>query len=141
MLSQRVSKLFALGLVLFAGLILAQSPTPSSSGFELTSRSFKQGERLPDSIVSNTLGCHGPNKSPALEWKNAPAGTKSFVLILDDFEVRGGDGFIHWAVYNIPATRTSLPENAGASEPDLVGGGRNAYNDLLKRNLQRAVST
>jgi Raf kinase inhibitor-like YbhB/YbcL family protein len=133
-IAQQISKLFPLGLILFADLLLAQSPAPSPPRFDLTSSSFKKGERLPDSTVSNTLGCHGPNKSPQLEWSNAPEGTKSFVLILDDFEVRGGDGFIHWAVYNIPATTNSLSENAGASEPDLAGGGRHAYNDLLKRN-------
>jgi len=133
-IAQKASKLFVLRLVSFAGLILAQSPTPSSPRFELSSRSFKEGERLPDSTVLNALDCHGPNKSPALEWKSPPAGTKSFVLILDDFEARGDDGFIHWVVYDIPATTTSLPENAGGLEPDLAAGGRHAYNDFLKRN-------
>jgi Raf kinase inhibitor-like YbhB/YbcL family protein len=132
-IAKHTAKLLALSLITFSCPIFAQSPTPSR--FELSSSKFKEGERLPDGTVANTLGCDGPNKSPELEWKNAPEGTKSFVVILDDFEVRGGDGFIHWAVYNIPATLSSLPENAGASEPDLAsGGGRHAYNDLLKRN-------
>jgi Phosphatidylethanolamine-binding protein len=43
------------------------------------------------------------------------------------------DGFIHWAAYSIPASATGLAENAGASEPDLGGGGRHAWNDFLKR--------
>jgi Raf kinase inhibitor-like YbhB/YbcL family protein len=126
----RILGISALGLFSFAFQVLPESPMQ----FELTSPSFKQNELLPDSTVLNALDCHGPNKSPALAWKNAPQGTKSFALILDDFEARGGDGFIHWAVYNIPASTTSLPENAGASEPDLAAGGRHAYNDFLKRN-------
>ena len=134
MIAQQISKLLTFGLFTLSGPIRAQSPTPLASQFQLTSAMFREGEQLPDSTLSNTLGCHGPNKSPQLEWKNAPQGTKSFVLILDDFEVRGGDGFIHWTVYNIPATTNSLSENAGASEPDLTAGGRHAYNDLLKRN-------
>jgi Raf kinase inhibitor-like YbhB/YbcL family protein len=109
------------------------SGSASVARFELSSPAFREGDRLPDSTMLDALDCHGPNRSPALEWRNAPVGTKSFVLILDDFEARGGDGFIHWVVYNIPATVTNLPEDAGAAEPDLAGGGRHAYNDFLKR--------
>jgi Raf kinase inhibitor-like YbhB/YbcL family protein len=57
----------------------------------------------------------------------------SYAVILDDYEARGGDGFIHWAVYNIPAAVTHLDENAGANEPDIPGAGRHAYNDFLAR--------
>lgn len=102
--------------------------------FQLTSPAAKEGGKLPDSTVLNALDCHGPNKSPALHWANAPKGTKSYVVILDDYEARGGDGFIHWAAYNIPATVAGLPENAGAADPDLKVGGRHAYNDFLKRS-------
>lgn len=94
---------------------------------------FSEGDRLAESTVLNGLDCHGPNRSPALAWKNIPAGTKSFVIICDDFEARGGDGFIHWVAYNIPDTVDHLAENAGATEPELSGGGRHAYNDFLRR--------
>jgi Raf kinase inhibitor-like YbhB/YbcL family protein len=66
--------------------------------------------------------------------ERGPAYTQSFAIVLDDYEARGGDGFIHWAAYNIPAGVTHLTENAGATEPDLAGGGRHAYNDFLHRN-------
>ena len=39
---------------------------------------------MPDNTVLNGLDCHGANVSPALTWENAPAGTGSFVVILDD---------------------------------------------------------
>lgn len=101
--------------------------------FSLSSPSFAEGSTLPDNSVLNGLDCHGPNRSPALQWKTLPPGSKSLALICDDFEARGGDGFIHWVIYNIPATAHGLPENAGAAEPDLAGGGRHAYNDFLRR--------
>jgi len=113
-------------------VLIIQTPTKVNA-FELTSPSFKEGETLSDSTVLNGLDCHGPNRSPALQWKNAPATTKSFVLVLDDFEARGGDGFIHWVVYNLPSKTNNLPENAGALERDLAVAGRHAYNDFLKR--------
>jgi Raf kinase inhibitor-like YbhB/YbcL family protein len=115
----------------FAGC--AHGPVMTSP-FMLMSPAFSEGATLPDSSVLNGLDCHGTNRSPALVWKNAPAGTKSFVVVLDDYEARGGDGFIHWAVYNIPAGAGGLPESAGASEPDLPEGGRHAYNDFLRRS-------
>jgi Raf kinase inhibitor-like YbhB/YbcL family protein len=107
--------------------------TPAPSSFRASSPSFAAGAVLPDNTVLNGLDCHGANVSPALEWSGAPAGTRSFVMVLDDYEARGGDGFVHWAMYDIPATATSLPANAGASEPDLPTGGRHAYNDFLRR--------
>lgn len=97
-------------------------------GFQLTSTSFAPNGSLPDSTVLNGLDCRGANASPALRWSGAPAGTKSYALILDDYEARLGDGFIHWVAYNIPATVTALAENA-----ELKGGGRQAYNDFLRR--------
>jgi Raf kinase inhibitor-like YbhB/YbcL family protein len=114
-------------------LILCACAHTTSGTFQLTSTTFAAGATMPGTTVLNGLDCHGPNASPQLRWSGAPAGTKSYALILDDYEARGGDGFIHWVAYNIPATTTELPENAGAAEPDLPGGGRNAYNDFLRR--------
>jgi len=112
----------------------AHTPQPDSPRFTLRSSAFAEGERMPDNTVLNGLDCHGENLSPALAWEHAPAGTQSFVLILDDYEARGGDGFIHWAAYDIPATTTSLPANASAAGVDLPSGGRHAYNDFLQRS-------
>jgi Raf kinase inhibitor-like YbhB/YbcL family protein len=112
----------------------AHAPDSSAPRFDLTSSTFAAGGNLPESMVFNGLDCHGPNISPALTWSNAPAATKSYVFVLDDYEARGGDGFVHWAAYNIPAGLASLPANAGAQEGDLAGGGRQAYNDFLKRS-------
>jgi Raf kinase inhibitor-like YbhB/YbcL family protein len=112
----------------------ASAPTAPASTFELTSPDFSAGGNLPDSVVLNGLDCHGPNISPALQWSGAPADTKGFALVLDDYEARGGDGFVHWAAYNIPASATGIAANAGAVEGDLESGGRQAYNDFLKRS-------
>jgi len=112
----------------------ASAPAIPPSGFALTSPDFSAGGNLADSVVLNGLDCHGPNISPALQWSSVPAGTKGFALVLDDYEARGGDGFVHWAAYNIPASSTGLVSNAGAVEGDMGSGGRQAYNDFLKRS-------
>ena len=129
------SKPAAFSLVL-AGLVFGactHATPPAPARFQLHSTTFAEGGPLPDSTVLDGLDCHGPNVSPQLSWSGAPAHAQSFVVILDDYEARGGDGFIHWAAYNIPPTATSIASNAGATEPQLAGGGTHAYNDFLRR--------
>ncbi|TGP21357.1 YbhB/YbcL family Raf kinase inhibitor-like protein, partial [Mesorhizobium sp. M1D.F.Ca.ET.234.01.1.1] len=71
--------------------------------FTLESPAFENGQAIPERYVRN-----GGNLSPPLQWKNAPAGTRSFLLVVEDPDAPRGM-FRHWAVYDIPAGRDSLP--------------------------------
>ena len=105
-----------------AALLLATvgAKTASAAPFALTTTDFKNGGPIGQKNAGNIMGCTGDSKSPALEWKNPPAGTKSFALMVHDPDApTGGSGFWHWIVYNIPADATSLPEGAG----DAAGAG------------------
>jgi Raf kinase inhibitor-like YbhB/YbcL family protein len=67
--------------------------------------------------------CIGENISPPLQWRNAPAATRSYAIIMYDQEGRNGLGLVHWVAYGIDAATTSLPEGAGDGErAGLVGG-------------------
>ena len=79
--------------------------------FTLTSTTFKDGQMMPRKVANNTTGnanCVGENVSPQLSWKNAPDGTKSFAILMEDPEGRGGAGVHHWVAYGIPANVTSF---------------------------------
>ena len=82
--------------------------TPSTS-FTLTSTAFVDGAAIPAMYT-----CDGANVSPPLSWTGAPAGTKSFALMLDDPNAPGGT-FTQWITYNIPAGAAGLGRGRAAS--------------------------
>jgi len=113
-------------------LILGVAGTASAAPFTLTSPDIKSNGPIAEKHEYNSFGCSGQNVSPALEWKNAPAGTKSFVLMVHDPDApTGGSGLWHWVVYNIPADATSLPAGAGGEQgTGLPKGAVQVHNDL-----------
>jgi Raf kinase inhibitor-like YbhB/YbcL family protein len=85
--------------------------------FTLSSTDIAPGKTIAMQHVFNGFGCTGGNISPALSWKNPPAGTKSFAVMVHDPDApTGGAGFWHWVVVNLPASATSLPQGAGAAD-------------------------
>jgi Raf kinase inhibitor-like YbhB/YbcL family protein len=93
------------------------------SAFALTSPDISNGQTIADKHVFNSFGCSGQNISPALSWSHAPAGTKSFALLVHDPDAPTGSGWWHWVAFNIPATVTSLPADAGDPKKNLMPGG------------------
>lgn len=83
------------------------------AAFQVTSNTFEDGGTLPSSVAHQWGG--GENRSPHLEWSNAPAGTKSFALSMYDPDAPTTVGFVHWLLFNIPPDVTSLEEGVGSS--------------------------
>jgi Raf kinase inhibitor-like YbhB/YbcL family protein len=92
----------------------------------LTSPAF-----LPNGAIPSRYTCQGQDISPALEWSMAPAGTKSFALIVDDPDAPDPAApkqvYVHWVLYNIPATTMGLAEGVNAA--GLPPGTRQGKND------------
>jgi len=101
-------------IVMLASMCFAA--TASAAPFKLTSKDFKEGGAIADKHVMNSFGCTGGNVSPELSWTGAPAGTKSFALMVHDPDAPTGSGFWHWVIYNIPPDTTSLAQGAGAAD-------------------------
>ena len=81
--------------------------------FTLSSPNFRDGGPLPSSSeYGGGFGCNGEDIAPTLTWKNVPAQTSSFALVMNDVDAAVAGGFHHWIVYNIPATARTLQGNA-----------------------------
>lgn len=94
-------------------------------GLTLTSSAFAEGDLIPIRYT-----CDGEDLSPPLAWSEAPAGTESLALIVDDPDAPVGT-WVHWVVFDLAPDARSLPE---AVPPDGAAGaggvqGRNSWKD------------
>jgi Raf kinase inhibitor-like YbhB/YbcL family protein len=118
-----------LSLLALAAVAGCSSMAPAPE-FTLGSPDLKSGV-FDNKHVLNGFGCKGENISPALEWRNLPAGTKSLALQVYDPDAPTGSGFWHWAVYNIPPTATGLPQGAGNQAARLPAGAFGGNTDFM----------
>jgi Raf kinase inhibitor-like YbhB/YbcL family protein len=90
--------------------------------FVLSSPAFVSGAAIPAEYT-----CDGADISPALAWSGAPAGTRSFVLVVEDPDAPGGT-FRHWAAFDIAPDTSGLAAGYGAGRAGA--GFRQARNDF-----------
>src|SRR2546427_268271 len=94
--------------------------------FILTSPAFASDHKIPAQYT-----CDGVDTSPPLSWSDAPRGTRSFALIVDDPDAPDPKApkmtWVHWVLYDIPAAASGLPEAVEASA--LPSGTREGVND------------
>ncbi|MEN6421084.1 MAG: YbhB/YbcL family Raf kinase inhibitor-like protein [Smithella sp.] len=95
--------------------------TKGGKAMEIKSTSFNHEDMIPAKYT-----CDGQNISPPLSWNKAPEKTKSFALICDDPDAPAGL-WVHWVLFDIPATVNALPENVSRKE-EIAGIGKNGKN-------------
>lgn len=69
----------------------------------VTSPAFKHGEPIPA-----TYSAYGEDVSPPLVIANVPVKTQSLVVLVEDPDAKEPKPYIHWVIYNLPASQTSL---------------------------------
>lgn len=100
-----------------------------TTSMSLTSSAFADGGAIPVQYTGE-----GSDDSPPLSWTGAPAGTAEFALIMDDPDAPGGT-WVHWVLYSIPASASSLPEgipagSASVSNPAGALQGTNSWPNI-----------
>ncbi len=108
-------------------LIVLLISCPAGQAMELTSSDFTNGGKL--SLAQVSTRCGGQNRSPALRWSRAPAGTRSFAVTKIEPDARGGAGFWHWLAFDISPDTSGLPEAAGTGT-GLPSGAEEGVNDF-----------
>lgn len=91
---------------------------------EITSTAFSDGTQIP-----KRYGCDGDGMNPPLEFTDVPAEARALALVVDDPDAPGGT-FVHWVLWNMPATLREIPEN-WEPEPGVSvganGAGKNSW--------------
>jgi phosphatidylethanolamine-binding protein (PEBP) family uncharacterized protein len=86
-------------------------------GFEVTSPDFSDGAPLPAPYT-----CQGnpfaTGVTPELNWTAGPKGTKSYAVVFRDASITDPNFSYHWAIWNIPHNRRTIPEGI----PGLIPG-------------------
>jgi len=87
----------------------SSSQAASSIPFTITSNSF-----VADSNIPIKYSCYSSEVSPHLKWDISSDAIKSFVLIMEDKDATPifGRPYVHWNVYNIPASTREITEGA-----------------------------
>ena len=91
------------------------TPTTPNLNFEMVSTAFAN-----DSIIPNKYSCKATNQVfMPFSWKNAPKGTLSFVLLMEDSDAIAVAGYVwdHFLLYNISANENAVQEGTNQTAP------------------------
>lgn len=98
--------------------------TTGGEVMRLSSMAFSKRSAIPQ-----RFSCDVDDMSPPLEWSDAPAGTRSFVLLAGDPDAPSGS-FHHWGACDIVADTAALaPSVSGEAEE---AGFKQAINDFQR---------
>jgi Raf kinase inhibitor-like YbhB/YbcL family protein len=101
--------------VVTSGMLERCAEAGESQGFSISSPAFANYAKIPLKFT-----CSGDNQSPPLAWRNPPAKTRSYLLIMRDPDAPRGD-FIHWVVFDIPGSTRDLEPGISRSSPPAQG--------------------
>jgi len=107
------------------GEVCAKTKGGTDMAITITSAAFTEGGMIPGEYT-----CDGRDISPALAWTGVPEGTKSLALICDDPDAPVGM-WVHWVLFNLPATTTGLPRGIPGDKV-LENGARHGINDFRR---------
>ena len=114
---------------LLASMAFEVSAQDAPETISVTSSAFDHHGMVPESNSA-----YGANVSIDLTWADLPEGTQQLALICDDPKVveigMMEQPFVHWVMYNIPASASGLPAGLPSDATLEVEGLEGAVNGL-----------
>jgi Raf kinase inhibitor-like YbhB/YbcL family protein len=107
-----------------SGLAISDAGLKGSKSLSVSSSAFP-GDAIPEVYTS-----YGQGVSPALTWGKGPYGTRSFAVIVEDPDAPMPTPFVHWMVWNIPASAQGFAKGgppAGSRQGKLMFVGKVGY--------------
>lgn len=104
----------------FFCILIALIVIKTASAQTFTLKSNDLGGQFTNEFTANAFGCNGSNKSPELNWANAPESTKSFAITMYDPDAPTGSGFWHWVVVDIAPTVHEIKAGAGDAKSNIA---------------------
>jgi Raf kinase inhibitor-like YbhB/YbcL family protein len=94
---------------------------------QFRSSAFSEGQTIPRRYTGD-----GEDLSPPLSWQGLPDSAQELALIVDDPDAPTQEPWVHWVIYNLPATPSELPEGiVPAVHAQVAPGaiqGKNSWN-------------
>jgi hypothetical protein len=85
---------------------LASNKADAAATITVSSPAFKNGMPIPRQYAQD-----GVNISPPLQWSGVPSASRELVLVVEDPDAPMPNPIVHWVVFGIAPTTSSLPEN------------------------------
>lgn len=99
--------------------------------FALSDMQLHSSAFAPHAAIPQKFTGEGGDVAPALSWTDAPSGTQGFAVVCHDPDAplvqHGSYGFVHWVLYNLPASITELAEGADVGTPGSNDFGNQGY--------------
>jgi Raf kinase inhibitor-like YbhB/YbcL family protein len=115
------SRWTAAGAAVLAALTLAGCGNGGSGAAVAPTMMTVSSAAFTQNVLPERYTCRGAGISPPIDWSGAPAGTKSFALVVDDSSAPITP-FIYWLVFHIEPGTTDIQEGM------LPTGARQALN-------------
>ncbi|WJV44363.1 PQQ-dependent sugar dehydrogenase [Streptomyces flavofungini] len=97
--------------ILLIDVVYSGGPDPQPGDFKLSSGSFADNATIPDKYTCAGDGTAGQDISPPLAWSAGATRAKAYAVLFAD--VAGNGNKLHWALWDIPAARSGVPEKLG----------------------------
>lgn len=104
--------------LLYAANSFGQRPSTKGANMKLSSSAFQHNQAIPLKFT-----CEGEDINPTLTISDVPPEAKSLAFIVDDPDAPGKT-WVHWVVFNIPATTREISENSIPGKQGMNDFGR-----------------